>query len=130
MNKEKILDEAAWCLGCKLKPCSKACPMHTNIPEFIEKIKKNNFEESYNILIQNNLFSHVCSLVCPQEEQCEGSCIRGIKQTPTKIGFLEKSVNEWALENNIKPKIEILNKNYLKKVAIIGSGPARAFLCL
>ena len=73
MNIEEIKNEALWCLGCKAKPCSKACPMHTNIPEFIAKIKEDDFKEAYDILIENNLFSHVCSLVCPQEEQCEGS---------------------------------------------------------
>ena len=123
MNIEEIKNEALWCLGCKAKPCSKACPMHTNIPEFIAKIKEDDFKEAYDILIENNLFSHVCSLVCPQEEQCEGSCVRGIKQTPTKIGNLERSVNEWALENNVKPCTNIESKTD-KKVAIIGSGPA------
>ncbi len=123
MNKEEIKQMASWCLGCKTKPCSKACPMHTNIPEFIEKIKEDNFKEAYNILIENNLLSHVCSLVCPQENQCEGSCVRGIKQTPTKIGTLERIVNEWAEENNLKPDTNVLSKTD-KKVAIIGSGPA------
>ena len=123
MNIEEIKNEALWCLGCKAKPCSKACPMHTNIPEFIAKIKEDDFKEAYDILIENNLFSHVCSLVCPQEEQCEGSCVRGIKQTPTKIGNLERAVNEWALENNVKPCTNIESKTD-KKVAIIGSGPA------
>ena len=123
MNIEEIKNEALWCLGCKAKPCSKACPMHTNIPEFIAKIKEDDFKEAYDILIENNLFSHVCSLVCPQEEQCEGSCVRGIKQTPTKIGNLERAVNEWALENNVKPNTNIESKTD-KKVAIIGSGPA------
>ena len=123
MNIEEIKNEALWCLGCKAKPCSKACPMHTNIPEFIAKIKEDDFKEAYDILIENNLFSHVCSLVCPQEEQCEGSCVRGIKQTPTKIGNLERAVNEWALENNVKPYTNIESKTD-KKVAIIGSGPA------
>ena len=123
MNIEQIKNEALWCLGCKAKPCSKACPMHTNIPEFIAKIKEDDFKEAYDILIENNLFSHVCSLVCPQEEQCEGSCVRRIKQTPTKIGNLERSVNEWALENNVKPCTNIESKTD-KKVAIIGSGPA------
>lgn len=123
MDREQIIKEASWCLGCKSKPCSKACPMNTNIPEFIGKVKENNFEEAYNILIENNLFSHVCSLICPQENQCEGSCVRGIKQTPTKIGFLEKSVNEWAVENNFKPEFNFKSKTD-KKVAIIGSGPA------
>ena len=123
MNIEEIKNEALWCLGCKAKPCSKACPMHTNIPEFIAKIKEDDFKKAYDILIENNLFSHVCSLVCPQEEQCEGSCVRRIKQTPTKIGNLERSVNEWALENNVKPCTNIESKTD-KKVAIIGSGPA------
>ena len=121
---EEIKLKANWCLGCKNKPCSNGCPMKTNIPEFISKIKENNLKEAYNILIQNNIFSHVCSLVCPQEKQCEGSCIRGIKSTPTEIGKLEAFVNEWAIKNNIKPDIhqEIEKKNV--KVAIIGSGPA------
>lgn len=123
MNIEEIKNEANWCLGCKSKPCSKSCPMHTNIPEFISEIKNDNFDNAYDILIKNNLFSYVCSLICPQENQCEGSCVRGIKQTPTKIGKLEKSVNEWAFENNIKPNIEIPDLK-AKKVAIIGSGPA------
>lgn len=73
--------------------------------------------------MDNNIFSHVCSLVCPQEDQCEGSCVRGIKQTPTKIGELEKFINEWANENKIEHKIGKEPKNG-KKVAIVGSGPA------
>ncbi|MBR3152082.1 MAG: FAD-dependent oxidoreductase [Clostridia bacterium] len=118
-----IMEKANWCLGCKAKPCSKGCPMNTNIPEFIREIKKNNFEEAYRILIENNIFSHICSIVCPQEEQCEGACIRGIKQTSTEIGFLERFVNEWAEENDTKIKFECKKKNG-KKVAVIGSGPA------
>ena len=98
-------------------------PINTEIPEFIEKIKAEEYEEAYKILMANNIFSHVCSLVCPQEEQCEGSCIRGIKQTPTKIGELEKFINEWADENKIEYKINQKEKNG-KKVAIVGSGPA------
>lgn len=120
---EKIIKEANWCLGCKTKPCSKACPMHTNIPEFIEKVKENKLEEAYSILIENNLFSHVCSIVCPQENQCQGSCVRGVKNEPTKIGKIENFVNEWAIQNNIKPEIpQKENKNV--KVAIVGAGPA------
>lgn len=121
---ENIKKQANYCLGCKLKPCSNACPMSTNIPEFIGKIKEEKFEEAYKILRENNIFSHICSIVCPQEEQCEGSCVRGIKSNPTAIGKLEKFVNEWAVENNIKDeKIEI-EKEKDKKVAVIGSGPA------
>jgi len=123
-NIEEIKETAKWCLNCKTKPCKeKGCPMKTDIPEFIENIKADKFEEAYKVLLDNNIFSHICSIVCPQEEQCEGSCIRGIKQTPTKIGELEKFINEWAIENNIEYKIAKQEKNG-KKVAVIGSGPA------
>lgn len=124
MNIEEIEKKAAWCLSCKSKPCSNACPMHTNIPEFIEEIKNNNLNKAYDILIQNNLFSYVCSQICPQENQCEGSCVRGIKGEPTKIGELEKFVNSWAKENNIKPNIDVKTNKANKTVAIVGAGPA------
>ena len=121
---EKIKEKANYCLNCKTKPCSmNGCPMETKIPEFIQKIKNEEYAEAYKVLMDNNIFSHVCSIVCPQEEQCEGSCIRGIKQTPTKIGELEKFVNEWAIKNNIDYKIS-KKQNNGKKVAISGSGPA------
>lgn len=122
-NTEEIKIKADYCLKCKTKPCSKACPMHTNIPEFILEIVNNNYKKAYEILKENNIFSHICSIVCPQEEQCEGSCVRGIKQTPTQIGTLEKFVNDWAEKNSIKYDIQIKDeKKY--KVAVIGSGPA------
>ena len=121
---EKIKQKANYCLGCKTKPCSKGCPIGTQIPEFISKIKENKIEEAYKILRENNIFSHICSLICPQEEQCEGSCVRGIKQEPTQIGKLEQFVNEWAIENNIKLEKLQVNNEKKGKVAIIGSGPA------
>ena len=90
-NIEEIKQKANWCLQCKTKPCmEKGCPIHTNIPEFISKIKEEKLKEAYDILQENNIFSHICGTICPQEEQCEGSCIRGIKQVPTSIGKLEK----------------------------------------
>ncbi len=121
----KTVSECAnYCLNCKLKPCSlKGCPMQTKIPEFIMEVKNEKYEEAYKLLQENNVFSHVCSIICPQEEQCEGSCIRGIKSEPTNIGMLEKFVNEWAIENKIEYKINKKEKNG-KKVAVIGSGPA------
>lgn len=121
---EKIREKAIWCLSCKNKPCTDACPMHTKIPEFIQYIKENKIEEAYQILIENNLFTHVCGLVCPQEEQCQGSCVRGIKTTSTEIGNLEVFVNEWAIQNGIEPEIpqKEIHKNV--KVAIVGAGPA------
>lgn len=121
---DNIKELANYCLGCINKPCSqKGCPMHTEISEFIKKVKEENIEEAYNILSKNNICSHICSIVCPQEIQCEGSCIRGIKQTPTQIGKLEKYVNEWAEENGIVYKYEKKEANN-KKVAVIGSGPS------
>lgn len=124
MNVKEIKEKATLCLECKSKPCSEACPMHTNIPEFIKEIKNENLKKAYDILIQNNLFSYVCSKICPQENQCEGSCIRGIKGEPTKIGELEKFINIWAKENNIKPNINIQKNKTNKSVAIVGAGPA------
>ncbi len=124
MIEQQIIDKANYCLNCINKPCStKGCPMHTKIPEFISMIKENNLQEAYKILKENNLFSYICALICPQEEQCEGSCIRGIKQTPTEIGSLEKYVNEWAIENGMKIDYE-KKPSINKKVAIIGGGPA------
>ena len=121
---ENIKELASSCLNCKVKPCSvKGCPIQTNIPEFINEVKNNNYENAYKILKENNICSYICSLVCPQEEQCEGSCVRGIKSTPVHIGFLEKTVNEWAIENNYNYEITAKESNG-KKVAIIGSGPA------
>ena len=121
---EEIKEKAEYCLNCKNKPCSiKGCPMQTKIPEFITEIKNENLEKAYNILQENNICSYICSLICPQEEQCEGSCIRGIKSNPTSIGELEKFVNEWAIENNYEIKLNKKESNG-KKVAIIGSGPA------
>lgn len=120
---ENIKEKAQYCLKCKMKPCSKACPMHTNIPEFISEIVDNNLEKAYEILRENNIFSHICSIICPQEEQCEGSCVRGIKQRPTQIGTLERYVNDWARKNNKKVNVE-KSKEKQSKIAVIGSGPA------
>lgn len=121
---KSVSECANYCLNCKLKPCSlKGCPMQTKIPEFIMEVKNEHYEKAYNLLQENNFFSHICSIVCPQEEQCEGSCIRGIKSEPTNIGRLEKFVNEWAIENKIEYKIDKKESNG-KRVAVIGSGPA------
>ena len=123
-NLEKIQEKANWCLQCKARPCAeKGCPVHTNIPEFISKIKEEKFKEAYDILQENNIFSHICGTICPQEEQCEGSCIRGIKQIPTSIGKLEKFVNEWAEKNSYEFEYKV-GEEKNKNIAIIGSGPA------
>ncbi len=127
---EKIQKMADYCLNCKAKPCTKACPMNTNIPEFIQKIKSKEYGEAYNILQENNKFSYICSLVCPQEEQCQGSCVRGVKSEPTQIGKLEKFVNEWAIETKYNIKHKKIKNKVNKKVAVIGSGPAGLSCCI
>lgn len=121
---KEVLSLASDCLNCKVKPCSmKGCPIKTNIPEFINMVKEEKYEEAYKILQENNLFSYICSLVCPQEEQCEGSCVKAVKSNPVHIGNLEKAVNEWAIKNNYEYKLDKKESNG-KKVAIIGSGPS------
>lgn len=122
-NLDDVLDYANKCLNCKNPMCMKGCPISTHIPEFIAKIKENDFAAAYNILHENNLMSEICSTVCPVETQCMGSCIRGIKGEPVQINYLEKFINNWAKENNIEYKTEIKNITN-KKVAIIGAGPA------
>lgn len=121
---DNVKSSAEYCLNCKNKPCSiKGCPIQTNIPEFIMEVKNENYFKAYEILQENNICSYICSIVCPQEEQCEGSCIRGIKGEATDIGKLEKFVNEYAIDNNYEYSYNKKEKNG-KKVAIIGSGPA------
>lgn len=123
-NKDDIILKANNCLNCPSKPCStKGCPIGTKIPEFIQKIKEDNNQEAYSILAENNICSHICSIVCPQEKQCEGSCVRGIKSNPTEIGKLERYVNEWADDNKIVYDYKVKPSNG-KSVAIVGSGPA------
>lgn len=119
----EIKEKAKYCLNCKNRPCQKACPMQTKIPEFIEKLKEDKIEEAYKILLDNNIFSPLCSSICPQEDQCEGSCTRGIRSTPVDIGKLEYWINEYAKQNGIEYKINQTEKNN-HLVAVIGSGPA------
>jgi len=119
-----IEEMANYCLNCKNKPCSnQGCPMHTPIPDFIDCIKNEKIDYAYKILTDNNIFSHICSIVCPQEKQCEGKCVRGIKGNPVSIGKLEKFVNQTAREDHLVILRNKKEKNG-KKVAIIGSGPA------
>lgn len=122
-NLDDVLNKASKCLNCKNPMCRKGCPIATNIPAFISKIKENNYLEAYNILQENNLMSEICSTVCPVERQCMGSCVRGIKGEPVQINYLERFINDWAKENNIKYDIKC-RKSLNKKVAVIGAGPA------
>jgi glutamate synthase (NADPH/NADH) small chain len=121
-NKEEAMCEAGRCINCKNAQCVKGCPVAINIPAFIEQVKLGNIEEAYKIISEASSLPAVCGRVCPQESQCEGKCIRGIKGDAISIGKLERFVADWARENNIKPT-PAKDKNG-KKVAVIGSGPA------
>lgn len=123
MKKEEAVEMASHCLNCKHRPCMMACPMKTNVPGFISKIKEEKFEEAYDILIENNMFSFVCSIICPQERQCQGSCVRGIKGEPIPIGKLEHFINRWARENHYSHSVKQKEKTN-RSIAIVGSGPA------
>ena len=116
------MEEAARCINCKNAQCVKGCPVAIDIPAFIEQVKLGNIEAAYQIISQSSALPAVCGRVCPQESQCEGKCIRGIKGDPISIGKLERFVADWARENNIKP--EPAKEKNGKKVAVIGSGPA------
>jgi len=121
---EQAMGEASRCYGCKKSRCIEGCPVNVNIPEFVEHVKKGNFEDAYNVLTESLLFPRITGRVCPQETQCEGSCVAGIKEgyDPLAIGNLERFVGDWAAEKGIGPSYEIRESG--KSVAIIGSGPA------
>lgn len=121
-NGEEAREEAGRCINCKNAQCMKGCPVSINIPEFIEKVKNGDNEGAYQIISESSALPAVCGRVCPQESQCEGRCIRGIKGEPVSIGKLERFVADWASENGIRPQ-GASEKNG-RKVAVIGSGPA------
>ena len=121
-NEEEAVEEAQRCLNCKNARCMMGCPVAINIPAFISKIKERDFEGAFNIISESSSLPAVCGRVCPQESQCEGKCVRGVKGEPVAIGKLERFVADWAREHGIVPKkAEKLNGH---KVAVIGSGPA------
>ena len=121
-NKEEAMEEAARCINCKKAKCVQGCPVNIHIPEFIHEVKEGNFEEAYKVISKSSALPAICGRVCPQESQCEGKCIRGVKGEPISIGKLERFVADWARENGIKP--EAPTERNGKKVAVIGSGPA------
>ena len=121
-NEEEAMAEAARCIGCKNAQCVKGCPVSIDIPGFIAHVKKGEFAEAFQVISKSSALPAVCGRVCPQETQCEGKCIRGIKGDPVSIGKLERFVADWAREHGIKPE-PAAEKNG-KKVAVIGSGPS------
>jgi glutamate synthase (NADPH/NADH) small chain len=121
-TEEEAVKEAGRCLNCKNPKCVGGCPVSINIPAFIHEVSERNFEKAYQIISESSALPAVCGRVCPQETQCEGQCIRGIKGEAVAIGKLERFVADWARENGVKPTPA--EKKNGHKVAVIGSGPS------
>ena len=121
-NVEEAQLEASRCLNCKNPRCVSACPVNISIPEFISKVSEGAFAEAASVIARDSSLPAICGRVCPQETQCEGSCILGVKGEPVAIGKLERFVADWSRENGgVKPETAPANGH---KVAVIGSGPA------
>ena len=121
-TKEMAMEEAGRCLNCKHKPCMNGCPVNVPIPGFIEKVAEGDFDAAYEIITSENALPAICGRVCPQENQCEGKCVRGIKGEPVAIGRLERFVADYHMAN-AKPVETKIEKNG-KRVAVVGSGPS------
>ena len=121
-NKEEAEAEAARCLNCKNPRCVQGCPVSIDIPGFITKVKESDVKGAYDVISLSSALPAVCGRVCPQESQCEGVCVRGIKGEPVSIGKLERYGADTARAMGIKPSTDAAPKG--KKVAIIGSGPS------
>ena len=121
-NKEEAEKEALRCLNCKNPRCVEGCPVAINIPGFITKVKEGDVKAAYDVISESSALPAICGRVCPQESQCEGRCVRGIKGEPVSIGKLERYVADTAREMGIKPQGATEKKG--KKVAVIGSGPS------
>ena len=119
---EMAVNEARRCLNCKNKPCVSACPVGIDIPAFIQHVANENFEEAYNVLSFSTSLPAVCGRVCPQETQCEGKCIRGIKGESVGIGRLERFVADWHREHAQVPITKPSSNGH--KIAVIGAGPS------
>ncbi|ACA44177.1 NADPH-dependent glutamate synthase [Clostridium botulinum] len=121
-NEEEAVKEASRCLNCKKPMCVTKCPVSIGIPEFIQHVKNKEFEEAAKTIAKYSALPAVCGRVCPQESQCEGKCVLGIKGEPVAIGKLERFVADWSREHNVDLSEREESKN--KKIAVIGSGPA------
>ena len=119
---EMAIEEASRCLNCKNKPCVSGCPVNVKIPEFISLVAAGDFEAAYKKIKETNSLPAVCGRVCPQESQCEGKCIRGIKGESVAIGRLERFVADYHFKNGSNETVSV-SKNG-KKVAVIGAGPS------
>ena len=121
-TEENAIEEATRCLNCKNKPCMNGCPVNVPIPGFIEQVVAGDFEKAYEIITSENALPAICGRVCPQENQCEGQCVRGIKGESVSIGRLERFVADWHMAH-AKDEAHEIKKNG-KRVAVVGSGPS------
>ena len=128
---EMAINEAMRCLKCRTKPCTKGCPVMIKIPDFVAKVAEGDFEAAYQIISEDSALPRICVRVCPQENQCEGVCVRGIQGEPVSIGRLERFVSDWHAEHEEELKAiygyddaaKIAPSNG-KRVAVVGAGPA------
>ena len=121
-TEEMAQEEASRCLNCKHRPCVSGCPVHVQIPDFIQQVVKGDYAAAYDIIADSSNLPAVCGRVCPQENQCEKVCVRGIKGDPVGIGRLERFVADW---HNAQPERKIKRPaSNGRKVAVIGSGPS------
>jgi len=119
---EMATEEAQRCLQCKTQPCVAGCPVNVRIPQFIGKAAQGDFRGAYEEIAQTNSLPAICGRVCPQESQCEGKCVRGVKGEPVAIGRLERFVADWQMQNGASETVRPVSND--KKVAVVGAGPA------
>lgn len=121
-NLEEAMREASRCIQCKKPRCVTDCPVTLKIPQFIAAVAEGDIKKAYELISEDSLLPSVCGRVCPQETQCEGKCVLGVKGEPVSIGKIERFVGDWAKENGIAPEPVKIKNNH--KVAVIGSGPS------
>lgn len=121
-TEEMAMKEASRCLNCKNKPCVSGCPVNVRIPEFVAKVAEGKFEEAYEIITSTNSLPAISGRVCPQENQCEGKCVRGIKGESVSIGRLERFCADYHMKHSDAKAVKPQSNG--KKVAVVGAGPS------
>lgn len=127
--KEEIKEKVEYCLNCQNPQCRIGCPLGNHIPDFIAQVKQGDYQKAYEILCETTVLPAICGKICPHQKQCQGKCIRGIKGDPVSIGEIEKTIGDWALEQegsllNCYLKQGMPEEANGKRIAIIGGGPS------